>query len=443
MTHFQEAPFPVWQGFHHSWTYNHRLNRIGDWTRSLERADNRVEVETGHSAASGSGPDEARFTTHTAVIRAGGVHSVEFRQKITISGTEQAEQIFDREFRAGPADGIPAECEIFAALLSGFDLVAEDDADKLSSFHVATTTPARDPATGDVVFNVVGALNVDCDSPECDNVSTMGALVSAIASGVYSGAQLGAAGALGGALFGVLMAEFFAKLQVSSVYTLTLRLTLICGTRETLAISRSTHTNALAWDTETAIRRSTDGIVRVTLTGNADPVWRVAVPAINQISLEITRERGVFRPDTAMHLLEWDMAIRPDRTTGTTCEAELDLFFRNWRTRPSVFFDEFIESPIFDELVQGFFTHRDAGVANAMMGVTLLQFADSEPVERHIVSDDLVWEGEGKSAKSADAVVKNSKTFVIGSAEEPAAPTPPPPATGDTAPAFIVTRNIL
>jgi len=164
---------------------------------------------------------------------------------------------------------------------------------------------------------------------------------------------------------------------------------------------------------------------------------------VYQISLEITRERGVFRPDTAMHLLEWDMAIRPDKTTGTSCEAELDLFFRNWRTRPSVFFDKFIESPIFDDFVQGFFTHRDAGIANAMMGITLLQLADSKPVERHIVSDDLVWEGEGKSAKSAAAVVRTSTKFVIGSAEVPEGPTPPPPATGDTAPALIATRNIL
>jgi len=59
MGNFDDAPLVLWQGFHHRWTYNHRLNRHGDWVEHLERDGDRVAARVNHSAASGSGADEA------------------------------------------------------------------------------------------------------------------------------------------------------------------------------------------------------------------------------------------------------------------------------------------------------------------------------------------------------------------------------------------------
>src|SRR4051794_2533027 len=117
-----EPPFPVWQGFRHSWTYNHRLNRIGNWLEAGARSGDSLEITAGHSAASGSGRDEASFTGYHTAVRAAGVHYREIRRTIHISAREQEGQAFQCEIRLG-RDSVPVDCDRFAAILAGFDLV--------------------------------------------------------------------------------------------------------------------------------------------------------------------------------------------------------------------------------------------------------------------------------------------------------------------------------
>ncbi len=417
-----EPPFPIWQGFRHSWTYNHRLNRIGNWLTADARDGDTLQIALGHSAASGSGRDEASFSGYHTSVRADGVHCREIRRTIHISAREQESQVFQREIRLG-RDAVPADCDTFAAILAGFDLWSGKDADKLASFHLATTVPRRDPGTGEIVFALLGALNVDCDSPECDNFQTAGGLIASIAAGAALGGNLGGLpGLLAGAVFGGL----FAKLNVTTDYNLVVHLAVIAGHSDTLCARLSTTQNTYSWGTDEAVTRAKEGVVRVELEGDHNQRWRHTVPAITQLSLEVTRERGVLRPDTAMHLLEWDMAVTPVTSRGDGCTADIELFFRNWANRESEFLDEQIDPPIIgdvdwlDQQVEGAFSHRDAGMANVVIGVALLQFARAEVVGQNHWTGRLIWQGGGESAASPDAVRTATRTHTIPMADDAA-----------------------
>lgn len=410
-----EPPFPIWQGFRHSWTYNHRLNRIGNWLEADVRDGDFLEVTLGHSAASGSGRDKASFSGYCTAVRAAGVHYHEMRRTISISAREQESQVFQREIRLG-RDAVPADCDTFAAVLAGFDLWSEKDADKLASFHLATTVPQRDARTGEIAFVLLGALNVDCDSPECDNFQTTGGLIASIIAGATLGGNLGGLpGLLAGAAFGGL----FAKLDITTDYTLVVRLAVIAGRSDTLRAHLSTAQNTYSWGTDEVISRAKEGVVRVEMEGDHNPRWRHTVPAITQLSLEVTRQRGLLRPDTAMHMLEWDMAVIPVASRGDRCTADIELFFRNWTNQASEFLDEQIDPPIIggiewlDQQVEGAFSHRDAGTATVVAGLALLQFARAEVVGQDRWTGSLIWQGGGESAASPKAVRTATRTHAI------------------------------
>lgn len=405
MEQMPDPPFPVWQGFRHAWTYNHRLNRLGDWVQATDRDGDTLDIEVGHSAASGIGPDEVTFFSLRTVARARGVFYKEFKRTIRITSKEQASQVFLREIRVGANDGIPEDCDRFVAILQGFDLYSEKDADKLVSIHLATSPAVRDPRTGEVVFLVTGALNVDCDSAECDNYEDTGTMIGAILAAATLPSNMGPFGALTGAVFGAL----FSKLNITTDYTLDIRFALIAGYQADFAVSLHKKSHTFDWDKKDVITRKNDGtVVGFEMQGDPDPRWSVAVPAITLLSLEVTRERWLLEPDTAMHLLEWDMAVWPTEVSGTHCVADLELFFRNWQVEKSQYLDDFIDPTddidALDDLLEGIFSHRDAGAAKATIGLALMQFAEAETSGQEKWKNSLFWGGEGVSANTDDAV---------------------------------------
>lgn len=424
------APFAIWQGFHHTWTYNHRLNRLGDWLEFETPDENTVKVQSAHAAASGSGEDKAAFTSFSAVTRAAGIrctqHSLDGH---LIDGTEEHPQAFVIPFSIA---GVPPEHDVFAAVLRGFDLFSNKDADKLLSLHLATTPPVRHEQSGDVRFSLIGALNVDCDSPECDNFLGLGGLLAEIAAGVVVGATSPTGPIIGAFLGGFLGAlpSLIAKLNLNTSYTFTAQIALLSGHHDHLAVTPHTVKNSVSWDKEDTVTLSDHGIRHRTLAGVDDPHWKASVPAITSLSIEVTRDRGFLQPDSAMHLLEWDMAIRPGAMTGTTCDAEFDLFFRNWRKAKS----EFAPPPPL--------THTDAGSALATMGVNLLQLAEPDNVTQDSFDGSIKWDGGNASADSRDAVrrqkPKASYTFPQREEEEPEWR-----SAVDVGPLIVAARNTL
>ena len=428
-------PAVVWQGFRHAWTYNHRLNRLGSGISHLARTPGRVEAEAWHAAASGTGADVATFTGYHTAVRAAGVAFTEVRLAVDISSREEEPQAFVREVRVPARPGLAAP--VLAACLNGLDLRSATDADKLVSLHLALTPPVLDAETGEVVLHLLGALNVDCDSPECDTGDGVPGLFMGAAIGGHLG---GPVGAVVGAAAGAALTALLGKLDVRTRYRLEVSLLIAQAEPGAMAVTGSTHANAFDWDTETAIRRIDVGTVPAALATDAGRPWAAAVPTIRQLSLEVTRERGVLRPDTAMHLLEWDMAVR--LADESPPAAELDLFFRNWRERESDHLDQQIDVPILgwidplDDLAEGFASHRDAGSARATMTVGLLQFAAAETATGS-VGGRIAWAGGGRSADAPEALARSTLAFQLPD------PAPPPPRRADAGALLLTLDHAL
>jgi len=439
-----EPPVVFWQRFRHSWTYNHRLNRIGDWIAHRRRDRDRVEAVAAHSAASGSGKDAARYESYHTAVRARGVCFTEVKEPIRITSREEALQAFVREIRVPARSG--SDAPVLAACINGFDVYSERDADKLISFHLAVSQPVLDRARGEIVCQLLGAMNVDCDSPECDmhggvadffGATILGGAAGGVIAQIVGGGTfaLRAAGAAFGALF--------SKLKLATDYALEVQLVITEGQPGALVATASLHRNAFDWDKKTAIHRTSDGTLTTTLAGEPGD-WPVAVPTVKQLSLVVTRERGLLKPDTAMHLLEWDMAVRPVSTTPDGCRVELDLFFRNWRERESAHLDDQIDPPIIkwigplDELSEDIASHGDAGTATATMAVELLQFAEAEATPQDTAAGSIFWKGGNRHSKSSEAVARTDLVFEL------AAPAPPEePVVADTGALLVVLEQVL
>ena len=387
------APAALWQGFHHRWTYNHRLNRLGSWIEHVSREGHTVTARATHAAASGSGEDHADWESFYSVVQAEGVWFHHIEVPIVIDGREASDQTFVREIRSVLPAGM-INRDVYTVLLNGFDLVADGDADKLASFHLFVTPAEWQADRRELVFQVAGGLNVDCDSAECDGYPDLGVFFAALAASWATGLNPLAGAAL------ALLPTLLQKLDVSTRYLLKVRVLIVAGDAETLHVTRGSGSRSYDWDTTTAIQRRDVGIDRTTISGDARGRWVDSVLGVSQISLDVTRQRGLFRPDTAMHFLQWDAAVRPIERTPTQCTADLHVFFRNWKEE---------ESPYMSGLETTLLTHRDAGSASVTMGVQLLQFGGACTVLEDSRAGQIHWEGGNASAASPAAV--QARTF--------------------------------
>jgi hypothetical protein len=77
------ASATIWQGYHHAWKYNHRLNRFGSYVRSW-LANGERDAVIGHTAASGTGGDTARFSEYVTRVQVEGVGFQSGRGETTI-----------------------------------------------------------------------------------------------------------------------------------------------------------------------------------------------------------------------------------------------------------------------------------------------------------------------------------------------------------------------
>lgn len=143
----------LWNGFHHRWTYNHRINRSGDgWTASCEGGD--CSARWFHAAASGSGADRATFDGAATVLTGEGVYALEGEATLWLDGRE-GESLTDRacvQLPQGTPDG--------PAVLRGYDLDAVEAADSLWELELSVER-------ADDWVCAVGRVKMACRTPEC------------------------------------------------------------------------------------------------------------------------------------------------------------------------------------------------------------------------------------------------------------------------------------
>jgi hypothetical protein len=148
------SQIPVWQGFELNWTYNHRLNRLGSYVY-------KDSVYT--TAATGSGKDSASFNTHYLLIPQSGKQYSEF-------------EILKRiEAKENELINIQIDTMIIASFhrsifyLNGFDIIANNDADKLQMMDFSVKMIKGNEDTTYLRINI--SLMFNCQSLECDWVN--------------------------------------------------------------------------------------------------------------------------------------------------------------------------------------------------------------------------------------------------------------------------------
>jgi hypothetical protein len=167
----------VWQGFRHEWTYNHRVNRLGDYVRSQSCLQDVCSATIGHTASSGVGPDTATYRSYYATVNAPGVKFLAGETNLVVRGEEGVTSTVTKPVVVTVPQsmrGRPA-----TVLLNGFDLIAIDaldepaDADKVEDFDLGVSNALINPFDLSTLnFNVTFSFKGACKSVECEWLDT-------------------------------------------------------------------------------------------------------------------------------------------------------------------------------------------------------------------------------------------------------------------------------
>lgn len=160
----------IWNGFEQSWGYNHRINRLGDYTGALN-CDTAGEcvVPWVHTAATGSGSDTATYQTQLLNVSAPEVGFLQGSTNFHVDEPRgEGNTVHYHTTQRLWAQGLLKHRQQLHVILGGFDLHAVKDPDKLSQFDISVAN-ARYAYDGNwIVFDVDLDLKMDCDSAECD-----------------------------------------------------------------------------------------------------------------------------------------------------------------------------------------------------------------------------------------------------------------------------------
>jgi hypothetical protein len=428
----------LWQGFHHDWEYNHRLNRFGSYVRWP--SDGAGEPVIGHTAASGTGGDVAHFSELVTRVEAAGVafqagcgeaeiecpRAVTTTFRIPVEGLELAPELAGRD--------------TYAVLLNGFDLVAERHADKLIAFDVEVTEPVVYAGGARIRFDVLGQLRFDCRTAECQlwpfslgierdgrrrgrragphvppperrkrGIRNRPALEQGVNWLKRQIAQLtdlenvkrGIVGRdedrLRRRLFRLFGRQFVLRLlkwRIITPYTLRVHYLIVAGDQDALRVTDSQLIeNVYAWDAETEIHRDQIGRLRVAVAGEDPGAYGVNTFGFKRLSLSTELDpafgsSNLIQWGTGMHLLSWDTAVRDIEPVGDRVGATLDLFYKSW----SEAMHEVITLTTWGAV-------RSAGTARVGARLALLQFKGPAADEQLVLPGRIHWPGAGRSAR--------------------------------------------
>ena len=157
----------IWRGFDQKWTSaNHRLNRLGDYVGGVNFDGETCSANLVHAAASGLAGDIARFTSYYTTIAARGVGFQPGERSLVLSGTEGVPINIDAPISLHANDNLKNRGQ-YVAILNGFDLCADESADKLKYFKISLSNPTYDSTTERLEFTIYVDLTVNCTSAEC------------------------------------------------------------------------------------------------------------------------------------------------------------------------------------------------------------------------------------------------------------------------------------
>lgn len=142
---------PVWQGFDASWTYNHRLNRLGSYI---------YNDSVFNTAATGLGKDSGCFKTNYLLLDSEDLkyHELHFYKRIEASEGELVHLNIDTV--------LPVSYHLSIFYLNGFDFIANNDADKIQLIDIAVKMVKGNNDT--THLKIQASFIFNCQSIECD-----------------------------------------------------------------------------------------------------------------------------------------------------------------------------------------------------------------------------------------------------------------------------------
>jgi hypothetical protein len=151
----------VWRGFQHSWTYNHRCNRIGDYV-----VFNNGSPYSVHTSATGLGPDSTYFTSHYTYIESDDLVFTEGKESIHIETKEKqlsegfaTVELIPQEWMKNRSD--------YISLFNGFDLKSDAGSDKIQLLRLSIEDPEYNSDSSKLVFKINYSFVFNCQSVEC------------------------------------------------------------------------------------------------------------------------------------------------------------------------------------------------------------------------------------------------------------------------------------
>jgi hypothetical protein len=437
----------IWQGFHHQWGYNHRINRLGSYVAQRKGEDGTLSNVVGHTAASGTGGDTAHFQEFvTEIHSAEGVTFQPGRADILVECqrgdlTPFVIKVEDVEL-AQELQG----CDIYTAVLNGFDIYALEHSEKIITFDIDVTAPEIYAGGTKVRFYIVGHLRFDCRSPECQLLPIRFESESTEEKTDEEEEKLPDSGypilppekskrgldrrkfdkavtwlkrqlvTIMGVeevkqslsdrdedttrrrlfrFFGRRFFLRFLKWELTAPYALHVHYLLIGGRQENLAVHNSESAeHTYSWDLEQEIHHGQVGVLPLKVRVDDTSAYQVNTLAFRQMSMEITMNEELGTEDPiqwgkGMHLLEWHMAIREIETVQDGVQASLDLFYKCW-------------SEAMNEVIT--FTTWGAvlGAGSVKFGarLVLLQLKKAGGWKQYVMPGRIHWPGGGRSATS-------------------------------------------
>ena len=151
----------IWRGFEHSWTYNHRINRLGNYVDIKND-----KIQSFHVSASGLGADSTHYTSHYSFVETPDVGFHNGVVSIKLYGKEKQLLTKRIEVSVTAPEGLQDKDQ-YITMLNGFDLKAVDRADKIQMLRFSVEDAEFAPAINEIRFYLNVALVVNCQSLEC------------------------------------------------------------------------------------------------------------------------------------------------------------------------------------------------------------------------------------------------------------------------------------
>jgi len=330
----------VWQGFKHSWTYNHRLPRLSDLVQTEPDSDGTSVVHTFHAAATGLGSDVGVYQSYYTFTRIKSVHIYSGRKQFHFVG-KKGENVQDsRTIRIPLENGITRNSHA-VAFLNGFDLYTDLNAFKIQHLDLKISDCSIDSTQNEIVFDLTASITLDCRSLECK------------------------------------------KFDPNYNYSLRVEYAVISG-RENLAFNSQIISNSFHWNKKEELALTSR---QSSMTGNGKSKFSNAILAFKSLNIDLDKEHWFIDWNTFISPMEYNLE-------SGVYKYQSGLVIREWKKgmrRDSA------------EPLESMFSFRDRGAGTVSAEIALIQFA-SGCTKQDSISGQIEWNGRGREKHPEDAI---------------------------------------